>query len=95
MRQPKPRRPRISSIDALAAGLPNELRTFDRWLYFDGHSIGLRDYLASVAHHLDGLLPDQGGELTSAVMAAVGLNIGDWYRLTMTGPHASARRSQR
>lgn len=94
MRQPKPWRPRVSSVGALTAGLPEELRTFDHWLYSrDGWATGLRDYLAAVATYIDSRLPGRGRELTPAVTAAAGLNVGDWYRLAMTAPHASARRS--
>jgi hypothetical protein len=80
-------------LEGLAANLPDELRTLDRWLYSeDGRATGLRDYIAAVAEHIERQLPGRGRELASAVTAAAGLDVGDWYLRCMTAPRPPGRR---
>jgi uncharacterized protein (DUF2267 family) len=65
---------------ALAARLPDELRSFDSWHYTDnGDPTGLRDYLAAVSDHLGDY-----ADLTMPVMNAAGLSAADWYRRMLT-----------
>ena len=76
---PKTRRrnrlPKGNTPEALAARLPNELRTFDTWQYRDG----LRDYLKALADSV----PEH---LTHPVMSAAGLSAADWFRHMLSNP---------
>ena len=38
--------------EALAAGIPAELRSFDRWLYNSGDRVGLPDYFVALGRHI-------------------------------------------
>lgn len=76
---PKTRRrnrlPKGGTPEALAARLPNELKTLDAWRYRDG----LRDYLNALAD----AVPDQ---MTHPVMNAAGLSAADWFRHMLSYP---------
>ena len=61
------------SPEALAARLPNELKTFDAWHYPDG----LRDYFKALADSV----PDH---MTHPVMNAAGLSAAGWFRKMLT-----------
>jgi hypothetical protein len=66
------------SPEALAARLPDELKSFDAWYYSSGDGAhGLEDYLAAVAAHIEHHEP-------VPVMAAAGLSAADWYRHMLT-----------
>ena len=69
------RRPKHNTPEALAARLPNELRSFDAWHYPDG----LRDCYKAVADSV----PDN---LTHPVMNAAGLSAADWFRHMLSQP---------
>ena len=62
------------SPEALAASLPDELRSFDRWLYPNG----MYDYMAA----LSAFLVD--GQRLTPVMNAAGLSAADWFRHMLT-----------
>ena len=69
------RKPDAGSPDALAARLPNELRSFHAWQYRDG----LRDYLKALAD----AVPEHP---THPVMSAAGLSAADWFRHMLSQP---------
>ncbi|MCU1697861.1 MAG: hypothetical protein JWR34_3924 [Mycobacterium sp.] len=71
-------RPRGSSAEALAARLPDELRSFDAWYYNDGPGCGLKDYLSVLNTRL------AGAAYPSDVMNAAGLSAADWFRHMLT-----------
>lgn len=74
-------RQRADDPEALAARLPNELRSFDRWGYSDhGDPSGLRDYLSAATDHLGDY-----AHLAVQVANAAGLSAGGWYRQMLTG----------
>ncbi|VBA57635.1 hypothetical protein LAUMK191_04107 [Mycobacterium attenuatum] len=54
----------------LAAQLPEELRSFDKWL----HPNGLHDYMAALSRFLG------GDQRVTPVMNAAGLSAADWFR---------------
>lgn len=62
--------------EALAALLPDELRSFDAWLYGSDAS-GLSDYLAALAAQVAPHEP-------LPVMNAAGLSAAQWYRTMMS-----------
>lgn len=65
---------RTNTFDALAASLPDELRSFDGWLYPNG----LTDYMAALSTFL--VEPQR----LTPVMNAAGLPAADWYRHMLT-----------
>ncbi len=79
------RRSQRDTPEALAAGLPAELRSFDRWLYNSGDRVGLRDYFVALGRHLANTTsgPVDGME----VINAAGLSAADWFRHMMTEGH--------
>ena len=74
---PQRRNRRLSPNDpaALAARLPDELRSFDGWLYPNG----LHDYMAALSVFISGAQP------LSPVMNAAGLSAADWFRHMLIG----------
>lgn len=52
------------------AALPEELRSFDNWLYPNG----LHDYMAALSQSLDRT------ERLTPIMNAAGLSAADWFR---------------
>ena len=66
-----------NDLEPLASRLPDELRSFDIWLYPNG----LRDYYKALVDSV----PDH---LTTPVMNAVGLSAADWFRHVLTTPPA-------
>ena len=62
-----------SDPEALAARLPDELKTFDAWHY----PVGLRDYFKALADSV----PDH---MTHPVMNAAGLSAAGWFRMMLT-----------
>jgi hypothetical protein len=67
-----------NSAEALAARLPDELRSFDAWHYTDnGMPTGIQDYLAALAAQVAPHEP-------IPVMNAAGLSAADWYRARLT-----------
>jgi hypothetical protein len=67
-------RRRANDPAALAALLPQELRSFDGWHYPNG----LSDYMAA----LSAFLVD--GQRLTPVMNAAGLSAADWFRHMLT-----------
>lgn len=53
-----------------SATLPEELRSFDNWLYPNG----LHDYMAALSQSLDRT------ERLTPIMNAAGLSAADWFR---------------
>jgi hypothetical protein len=72
------RKPNGSSPAALAARLPNELKTFNRWRYGGCESHGLVDYSAALTRWLEATVATPVDGI--AVMDAAGLTAADWYR---------------
>lgn len=66
-------RRRTNAPTAVAARLPDELRSFDRWLYPNG----LTDYMAA----LSAVVVD--GQRLTAVMGAAGLSAAEWFRVML------------
>lgn len=63
--------------EALAARLPDELRSFDAWLYDDnGITTGLRDYMTALTAQVAPHEP-------VPVVNAAGLSVASWYRSMM------------
>ena len=58
----------------LSTALPDELRSFDPWLYPNG----LNDYMAALSAFL------VGGQRLTPVMNAAGLSAADWFRHMLT-----------
>ena len=58
------------SPEALAASLPDELRSFDRWHYPNG----LSEYMRELSRFVGDGLP------VTPVMNAAGLSAADWFR---------------
>ena len=72
--------------DAIAARLPDELKSFDAWYYNsgDGTEHGLHDYLSVLNTRIAN--PD----IQSVdVMNAAGLSVADWFRHMLTRPIGS------
>jgi hypothetical protein len=63
-------RHRANDPVALAARLPDELRSFDRWYYPND----LTDYMASLSAFLF------DGQRLTPMMNAAGLSAADWFR---------------
>ena len=75
------RKHRANDPKALAARLPDELRSFDPWLYTDGGTpTGLIDYLTALTVHVEPHEP-------MPVVNAAGLSVADWYRTMLSRPN--------
>ena len=75
-------RRRANDPEALASRLPDELRSFDGWLYPNG----LQDYMAALSAFLVDSQP------VTPVMNAAGLSAAGWFRqMLMKGPTRAAR----
>ena len=72
---------RVSDPEALAALLPDELRTFRA----STDPEGFRSHLAAVADWLNDQIPGAAEDLTMPVMKAAGLSATDWYRSRLSG----------
>lgn len=75
----KARRTTHNDPDALAARLPNELKTFGA---FDSPD-DLRSHWTAVADWLNNQAPGAAEQLARPVMAAAGLTSAVWYRQAM------------
>jgi hypothetical protein len=86
MPQRRNRKLKGCSPEALASGLPGELRSFDRWYYNsgDGTGHGLKDYLAAVSVHVAQHHPSVLQIDPVPVMGAAGLSVADWFRHMLT-----------
>lgn len=81
-------RRRASSPKALAANLPSQLRSFDRWLYqHDDRSSGIEGYMRELILHL----PTHANP--AEVVAAAGLSVAGWYRAMLTSVAGSRPRA--
>lgn len=76
------RRPNASAPYALAARLPDDLRSFK--LSTDPDD--LRSHITAVADWLNTQIPGTAEHLTSPVMSAAGLSAVDWYRQALDTP---------
>jgi len=74
------RRPKTDDPEALAARLPDELRSFDGWQYTGA----LHEYWSALSGWL--LCQDAPSEMhdVAAVMRAAGLSAADWFRRMLT-----------
>jgi hypothetical protein len=74
------RKPKSNTPEALAARLPNELRSFDTWHYTErGTPTGLQDYCVALAEYAAPHDP-------TPVMNAAGLSAADWFRRMLSQP---------
>jgi hypothetical protein len=70
------RRADPNAPEALAATLPDELRSFEAWCYPNG----LHDYMAALSR----FLPD--GQRLTPVMNHAGLSAAGWFRDALSQP---------
>lgn len=64
------RRARATSLDALVASLPDELRSFDSYI----RPGGLHDYMTALSRFVG------GDQRLTPIMNVAGLSVADWYR---------------
>jgi hypothetical protein len=74
-------RSRDDDPEALAARLPDDLRSFKP----STDPKDLRSHLGAVADWLNGQIPGAAEDLTMPVMKAAGLSAADWYRSGLSG----------